>query len=103
MGGTPTVTVGGTPTVSISGGTATFAGSLGAGSAFIGYTGISADGTAVADILSLTDGTAIAVGLYDADGAQVTLAKPIAISATPTLTTVTYGAGRSDGHRDVVR
>lgn len=97
IAGTVVTSFAGTPTVNIAGGTTTFSGALSAGSALVGYVGLSADGTAIADILSLTNGTAVAVGLYDSEGDQVTLAAPLSISATPTLTTVTYAAGEVMG------
>lgn len=94
VGGTPTVTVGGTPSVSIVGGTAVMSGSLAAGSELIGYVGISSDGTAIADMLSLTNGTAVAVGLYDSDGDQLTFASPARIAASGgTVQTSAYAAG----------
>ena len=72
------------------------AGPLAAGTAYIGSTLIG-NATARADMLSLTSGTALAVGLYDSAGAQVTFAAPIAISATPTNGTAAYSVGDTMG------
>jgi len=43
-----------------------------------------------ADVLALTSGTAIAVGIYDGTGAQITFAAPAVLSVTPTLDTSAY-------------
>lgn len=97
IAGTVVTSFAGTPTVNIAGGTTTFSGALSAGSELIGYVGLSADGTAIADILSLTNGTAVAVGLYDSDGDQVSLAPPVNITATLTNGTAAYSVGDTMG------
>lgn len=90
VGGTPTVTIGGTPAVTLASGTAVFSGSLTAGTAYVGSFGISKNGTAVADTLSLTSGTALAVGIYDNTGTQLSFATPLSVAATPSIDAGAY-------------
>lgn len=82
VSGTVTTSVAGTPTVSVPGDV-----TIGAGTAVVGYVGHSNDGTAIVDVLSLTSGTASAVGIYDTDGTQVALPAMRRVEATPTLGT----------------
>jgi len=63
IAGTVTTSIAGTPTVNLADSTATISGALSYGTAFLGYVGLSTSGTATADVLELTNGTAVAVGL----------------------------------------
>jgi hypothetical protein len=102
VGGTPTVTIGGTPDVNLASGTAIFSGSITAGTALMGYTGISADGTAIVDVLSLTSGTAVAVGLYDTTGTQINFTNPGELTDTPTLGTASAVAQYDSLHTTIM-
>lgn len=97
IAGTVTTSIAGTPTVAISGGTTTFSGALSAGTALIGYVGLSANGTAIADILSLTNGTAVAVGLYNTSGVQLDFPDPVVFAFTVTNGTAAYTNGDTMG------
>ncbi len=104
-----TVTVGGTATVSVAGTASAAITSIAAGTASIGavglsagtaYAGVMAIGTAStvkASMLSLTSGTALAVGILDSDGAQVALTAPVVVGGTITNGTSAFAAGDTMG------
>lgn len=94
IAGTVTTAFAGTPVVSLGGGSATAY--LGAGTNLAGYLGISADGTAVADVIDGgTSYKGVAVNMLDSSGEVLDFAGTKHITATPTLDAATYTAGDS--------
>jgi hypothetical protein len=93
-----TVTVGGTVSALVTGGTVTVGTlpTLTAGTAYVGSVLIG-NATDRADMLALTNGTALAVGLYNGSGDQVTLPDPITVGGTVTNGTAVYAAGDTMG------
>lgn len=93
-----TVAISGTPTVSVAG-TASFTVDtvgLSAGTAYVGSVLIG-DGTDRADMLALTNGTAVLVGIGDGSGDQITFPSPVTVGGTVTNGTAVYASGDTMG------